>query len=285
MKIDIRQQTTNELIALLETEGSNWTKPWTGGSPDYNVSSGKPYRGINVFLLGMAAHGAPQWGTFRQWQAKGARIRKGEKATHIVFYKTFDKEVDGVTEHYRIARGYAVFNADQVDGYQAPVRKVQTPCERDATADRFVANTGARIEHGGGRAYYVPSQDMIQMPVREDFVGSETSTPTEAYYSTLLHELTHWTGEKSRCDRDLAKRFGSSEYAAEELIAESGAAMLCAILGISPEPRVDHAQYINGWLKALKNDKSIAMKSFAAAQRAVSYLEGLQEQEELQEVA
>src|SRR5690606_34161065 len=122
-------------------------------------------------------------------------------------------------------------------------------------AEAFVAASKAQVRHGGGRAYYNPNQDFIQMPERERFLGTETSTPTEAYYGTLLHELTHWTGHKKRCEREFGKRFGDEAYAMEELVAELGSAFLCADIGISPQPRPDHAAYVDHWLKVLKADK------------------------------
>jgi antirestriction protein ArdC len=133
------------------------------------------------------------------------------------------------------------------------------------------------VKHGGERAFYRPADDIIQMPERERFLGTETSTPTEAYYGTLLHELTHWTGAKKRCDREFGKRFGDQAYAMEELVAELGAAFLCADLGISVTPRQDHAAYIDNWLSVLKADKKAIFTAASKAAQASDYLAGLQD--------
>jgi antirestriction protein ArdC len=143
-------------------------------------------------------------------------------------------------------------------------------------AEAFVAATGASISHGGGRAFYRPATDSIQLPPREAFVGSPTSTPAEAYYSTLLHELTHWTSAPSRCNRELGKRFGDDAYAIEELVAELGTAFLCADLGITDEPRADHAQYLAAWLSILKADKKAIFTAASKASEAAAFLAALQ---------
>ena len=187
---------------------------------------------------------------------RGASVRKGEKATHIVFFKPTESRVegsDGAEDTIRkgmIARGYCVFNQAQVDGYE-PAAVVETPeVERIAHADDFFAATGANVRHGGTRAFYVPSHDYISMPDIDAF-----RTPV-LYYSTLAHEVGHWTSAEKRCDRKLAGRFGDEAYAAEELIAELTAAFTCAHLGLDNEPRDDHAQYIASWLKVLKTRQS-----------------------------
>jgi antirestriction protein ArdC len=154
----------------------------------------------------------------------------------------------------------------------APVTTL-TPIYR---AETFVAATGASIAHGGDKAYYRPSTDSIQLPPREAFIGSPTSSPAESYYSTLLHELTHWTSMESRCNRQLGKRFGDAAYAMEELIAELGAAFLCADLGITDEPRADHAQYIDHWLTVMKADKKAIFTAASKASAAADFLISLQ---------
>jgi antirestriction protein ArdC len=150
---------------------------------------------------------------------------------------------------------------------------VITPIEQ---AEAFVAATGATIHHGGSRAFYRPSTDSIQLPPREAFIGSPTSTPAEAYYSTLLHELVHFTSHETRCNRQLGKRFGDDAYAMEELIAELGAAFLCADLRITDEPRVDHAQYLASWLSVLKADKKAIFTAASKASEAAAFLAALQ---------
>ncbi|WP_342760628.1 zincin-like metallopeptidase domain-containing protein [Bradyrhizobium sp. CSA207] len=169
------------------------------------------------------------------------------------------------------ARATPVFNADQVDGLnEGPVA---TPVQELQDVDGFIARTEAKIVHSGNRACFIPKLDEIHMPPREAFTGSASSTPSEAYYSTLLHELTHWTALPHRCDRDLSGRFGTEAYAMEELVAELGAAFLCAELGIAVEPRADHAQYLAHWLNVLKADKRAIFTAASKAGEAVSFLQ------------
>lgn len=185
------------------------------------------YRGVNVLALWVEAqvlgYGSHIWGTYRQWAEKGATIRKGQKASYVVFYKEIEVESDEGDEDERKSRLFAratpVFNADQVDGLNdAPVT---APVDELSEVEAFITRTGAKIIHGGSRACFIPKLDEIHMPPREAFTGSATSSPTEAYYSTLLHELTHWTGPAHRCNRDLSGRFGTEAYAMEELVALS----------------------------------------------------------------
>lgn len=146
------------------------------------------------------------------------------------------------------------------------------PTTPTSSVDAFIASTGATIVHGGSRACFIPKLDEIHMPERACFTGSTTSTATEAYYSTVLHELTHWTAPKHRCNRDLSGRFGSDAYAMEELVAELGAAFLCAELGITVEPRPDHAQYLAHWLNVLKADKRAIFTAVSKAGEAAAFV-------------
>jgi antirestriction protein ArdC len=174
-----------------------------------------------------------------------------------------------------MARASFVFNAAQVEGFRLepdealPDEPSFDPIER---AEAFAKATGAAITEGGDRACYIPSADMIRMPERRRFTGTDTTTPAEGFYSTLCHELVHWSGAKPRLDRDLSGRFGSESYAVEELVAELGAAFLCGDLGITPEPRADHAQYIATWLKVLKDDKKAVFTAASKASEAASWL-------------
>jgi antirestriction protein ArdC len=177
-----------------------------------------------------------------------------------------------------MAKPSYVFNADQVDGYSKlnPLPVVANPAEKIAHVENFIAATNAKIEIGGQKAFYRLSDDTIHVPDPRLFVGTKTSTPTETYYSTMLHELGHWTGHKTRCDRDFGERFGNQKYAAEELVAELTAAFLCADLDIALEPRQDHAAYLNSWLTVLKNDKKAIFTAAAAANKASDFLHNLQ---------
>lgn len=299
-RLDVHLAVTEQIIAAIEAGAGEWQMPWhrSGGSlaRPVNVATGKAYRGINVLALWVAAEargfGHNLWGTYRQWQSAGGQVRKGEKGSLVVFYKEFtvtdesgEADDDGFTSaggKRLFARASTVFNAAQVDGWTAPEVDEHEPVEFDpiVEADRFVTGTGADIRHGGDRAFYRPAGDFIQMPPRDTFTGTDTSTPVEAYYSTLLHELVHLSGAKHRLDRQFGKRFGDQAYAAEELVAELGAAFLCADLEVSLVPRPDHACYIASWLKVLKADKKAIFTAASKAQEAVVYLTGLQHRED-----
>jgi antirestriction protein ArdC len=163
-------------------------------------------------------------------------------------------------------RGYSVFNAAQVDGYAPKADAGASMLERIEHAEAFFAGIGAHVRHGGNQAYYAPASDHIQMPPFQAFKEAV------GYYSTLAHEHTHWTASAGRCGRQLGKRFGDSAYAAEELIAELGAAFTCAHLGLSTEPRPDHAAYIDSWLRVLRADKRAIFTAASKAQQACDWL-------------
>ena len=288
--IDIHQQVTDSIIAAIEAGAGEWQMPWhrkgEGLNRPVNIASGKLYRGINVVALWAAAEakgfGSGTWGSYRQWQEKGAQVRKGEKSAFIVFYKELefesrDEETGETTAETRLfARASCVFNADQVEGYESATPEARDPVQACEQAEGFIAATNAEIRYGGTRAYYCPSSDHIQMPDKRRFQGSATSTATEAYYGTLLHELTHHSGAPQRCNRTFGTRFGDQAYAMEELVAELGAAFLCADLSITSTPRPDHAAYIDHWLKILKADKKAIFTAASKAAQATDYLHGLQ---------
>lgn len=288
---DVHQQVTDNIIKAIVAGTGSWQMPWhragAGLNRPLNIATKNHYRGINILNLWVAAEvnhfTSGVWGTYRQWQQRDCQVRKGEKGALVVFYKELDVEVEdpatGETENETrlMARASTVFNAEQVDGYEPePLPVPEDPAVRIANVEAFIEATKAEIRHGGGRAYYNPTSDFIQMPERERFLGTETSTATEAYYGVLLHELTHWTGHKNRCDRQFGKRFGDEAYAMEELVAELGAAFLCADLGLSPMPRPDHAAYIENWLTVLKSDKKAVFTAASQASRAAEHLESLQ---------
>jgi len=281
-RFDIHQHLTDRIVASIEAGAGQWQMPWhrgNGGRHPVNIASGNKYRGVNVLGLWVEAqvngYGSHLWGTYRQWAEKGATVRKGQKASYVVFYKEIEVTSADDSEDERKSRLFAratpVFNADQVDGLEQA--SVTAPVQESRDVDGFIARTEAKIIHGGGRACFIPKLDEIHIPRREAFTGSPSSTPTEAYYSTLLHELTHWTALPHRCDRDLSGRFGTEAYAMEELVAELGAAFLCAELGIAVEPRADHAQYLAHWLNVLKADKRAIFTAASKAGDAMSFLQ------------
>jgi antirestriction protein ArdC len=280
-RFDIHQHLTDRIVSAIEAGAGKWQMPWhrgSGGRHPVNIASGNKYRGVNVLGLWVEAQvngfGSHLWGTFRQWADKGATVRKGQKASYVVFYKEIEVDADAEGEddsgRRLFARATPVFNADQIDGFGETIPAV--PVEELHSVDGFIAGTGATIIHGGGRACFIPKLDEIHMPQLTSFTGSITSTATEAYYSTVLHELTHWTAPPHRCNRDLTGRFGSEAYAMEELVAELGAAFLCAELGITVEPRADHAQYLAHWLTVLKADKRAVFTAASKAADAAAFL-------------
>ncbi len=286
---DIYSRITDRIIAAIETGAGDWRMPWhTDGSAQarpVNVASGKAYRGINTLALWVAgqamAYRSATWGTYKQWQELGAQVKRGEKAAPVVFWKVNDSDTDDAQEDGEgnarrriVARGYCVFNADQVEGWTPPA-EVPAPSglddgQRIAQVEAFFRNLGATITEDGSRAFYRPATDSIHMPPFAAF------TDPVSFYATLAHEATHWTGHKSRCDRDLRGRFGSESYAAEELVAELGAAFLCADLALASEPRPDHAAYVASWLKVLKADSRAIFTAAAKAQQATDWMHSRQ---------
>lgn len=290
-RFDVHQAVTDKIVAAIEAGAGDWQMPWhraKGASAfPINVKTGNAYRGINTVVLWCTAldrgYETPVWGTFKQWLDRGTPVRKGEKATPGVFYKDLDiterDDATGETTEKTIgmAKAFWLFNAAQVEGYEPPAAPEHRPSLVDAIAhaDAAISATGAVIQHDGGHmAYYRPSTDSIHLPEPSRFVDTAARSATEGYYATKLHELIHWTGAKSRLDRDLSGRFKSDTYAMEELVAEIGAAFLCAELAIAPEVRPDHAQYVAGWLKVLKDDKRAIFTAAAMAQKASSFLMG-----------
>lgn len=288
-KQDIYEAVTNSIIEAIESgqTGDKFKLPWDGEMvlPE-NIQSQNYYRGVNVAMLwawGMKkGYSSAKWGTYKQWAEKGAQVKKGEKAIKIVFWKTVEIEPSADNEEGQnrmYARWSSVFNADQVEGYEENSDRCEI--KRVVQADTFISFIGADIRHGGHRAFYNRKEDYIQIPCPEDFKATKTSSTSDNYYSTLLHEATHWSGAPHRLDRTKGKTFGDDDYIFEELVAELGSAMLCCLTGIMSEPRADHAQYIDSWLDEMKGDKSFIFKAASQAQKAADYLMGFQEKTEL----
>lgn len=291
-RIDVHEEITNRIIAAIEQGTGEFKLPWhrPAGSitRPTNIQSKKAYRGINVVTLWVEAelkgYATPVWGTYKQFQEAGCQVRKGEKASLVVFYKEIEfekdaaelKDGDDPTSSAWLARGYWVFNAEQVEGYEQPESPPVAEIERNERVEAFMANAGIETKWGGHSAFYRPSDDFIQMPDQGLFTGTDTTTATEALYATWLHEGIHATGHKSRLDRNFSGRFGTQERSAEELVAELGSAFLCADLSVTPTLRDDHAHYIAHWLEIMKGDKKAIFTAAAAANRAVEWLHGKQ---------
>lgn len=272
---NLYDEVTSKIIDELEKGAAPWVKPWQADTTaDRNIVSGKPYRGINRLLLGMSsmARGfqSPIWATYKQWQEQGAQVQKGEKATNIVFFKPIAGKTNEAGENeagYCVIRGYAVFNATQTN---LPARLFEPPAVEFnpvPECEQFILDTGANITHGGDAAFYAPSQDCIRMPHKSAFDAPSS------YYATAFHELTHWTGSDRRLDRNLTGKFGNPAYAFEELVAEIGAAYLCADYRVQGELR--HAGYIGHWLKACRDDNKAIFRAAAMAQKAADYLQSI----------
>jgi len=272
MKRDLHAEVTAKILAALEAGTAPWVKPWSSnGQPaeaalPYNYLTKRPYRGINVALLWCSGYASSAWMTYRQAQSIGAHVRKGERGSMIVFYKPFkirEVNADGkrVERSIPLLRAFTVFNIAQIDGL--PEQTIAAPVASNFPAADAALNQ-AHISHGGDVACYSPALDGIRMPQKAQF-RSESD-----YYATGLHELTHWTGNEKRCAREFGKRFGDSAYAREELVAEMGAAFLCAQFGI--EGKLQHAEYIGNWIQVLTNDKRAVLVAASAAQKAVDFI-------------
>jgi antirestriction protein ArdC len=275
---DLYQEVTDRIVASLEAGVPPWVKPWSG-DPDplpLNASTRRPYRGVNVLLLQLEsfARGYPRngWLTFREATELGGHVRKGEHGSTVVFFKMHEVPSDSAaadqaaTRRIPMLRAYTVFNVAQVEGLPAELEQPAAPpawSPRDE-AETLLKASGATIRHGGSRAYYSPSEDLIQLPEPGLFEGQGS------YYATALHETIHATGHEKRCNRQLGKRFGDDAYAMEELIAEIGSAFLCAHCRI--DGRLQHESYIASWLKALRNDKRAVFTAAAKAQQAADFL-------------
>ena len=278
-KQDVYEKITDKIVAALEQGIKPWLQPWQTAHAAGPVSRplravGIPYQGINILMLWAAAmeknFACPIWLTYKQAQELGGQVRKGEKGELVVYANTYKKTfTDEQGEDFEamipFLKGYTVFNAEQIDKLPAHFYAQAEPLHK-APLKRDTA-TKADIRHGGNRAFYRITDDFVQMPELQAFRDAES------YYASLAHELCHWTRHPSRLDRDLGrKRFADAGYAMEELVAEIGSAFLCADLGLTPEPRADHADYIGSWLTALRNDKRAIFSAAGHAQKAAEFL-------------
>ena len=278
-KIDRYELITNQVIELMEKQGTDWIKTWGSNvnSNQHNKFNKKSYNGTNVFLTCLSAYvngfTSNQWGSYKQWKDKGYQVKKGSKGTPIIYYSKIeikDKENEEV-KTIPILKGFSVFNGNQIENYTPPKIEKEKSCFNHNKTDRLIESTKAIIKQGGNKAFYSPSADFIQMPFKQDFKGCKDQSAKESYYNTLLHELSHWTGHKTRLDRSF-KKFGSNAYAFEELIAECSSVFLCGMLGINNKPNIQNAKYLNNWLEVLKNDKKAMIKAFSQAQKASDYI-------------
>jgi antirestriction protein ArdC len=292
---DIYARITQQIVAAIEAGPGRWKLPWHHDGSDVarpmNLVSRKRYRGINILALWVAAmksgYGSGVWGTYRQFAEAGGQVRKGERATTVVFWKQFrrgdaeDAEVaeDGAENDGRRARfmvrGYSVFNLAQVEGLDLPKAPELAESERVASAEALFGQLGIPIRTHGDQACYVPSLDEVRMPPFARFLS------VESFYATLAHETAHATAHASRLDRKLDTRFGSKAYAAEEAIAELTASYLMADLGFGYRGAADDglqrsAAYIASWLEVLKADSRAIFTAAAKAQAAADWMHARQ---------
>ena len=271
---DIYHRVTEQIIEALEKDLVPWHCPWNAGfGLPTNLRTGRHYRGINVPLLWGTqmdrGFGSARWLTLRQANAMGGRIKKGSKGTAIIFWKMRTISVEQQNQEPEetlipMARMYVVFNEEQVNGLP-PAQKVVQTWDPHQEAEKLMAL--ATVQHGGSRALYAPGPDIIQLPPREAF------DDRGAYYATALHELTHWTGHSSRLNRVTKKQADGAGHAMEELVAEMGAAFLCASLGI--QGQLQHAEYMAQWIDILHEDNRAIFRASSGAQKAVDFVREL----------
>ena len=285
--MDIYAMVTDKIISLLENNVVPWRRPWTSTGLPRNLVSKKPYRGVNVFLLSASKYVSPYWLTMRQANELGGNIRKGEESTAIVFWKiddakqnTEDLEAEETEQEKRrrfLLRFYRVWNLEQCELPQAVLDrlpKIETHQHDPIEAvEKIIAGmpNPPEIVRGGSKAFYSPLTDRVTLPPRELFISAEEEAATET------HELVHSSGSEKRLAREgicEAAPFGSPVYSKEEMVAEMGAAFLCAEAGISNAVIDNQASYVAGWLKKLRDDRKILIHAAAQAQHAVDYILG-----------
>ena len=283
---DVYQEVTDAILAALDAGTVPWRNPIASAGFPRNLASGREYRGVNLFLLAMAAlskgYDGPWWLTFKQARARGGSVRRGEKGTQIVFWKLLKKEelnAAGETEEVKlpVLRFYTVFNAAQCDGIAVPatpetlVRHHEPVEECDAIARSYCERSGVQVVHGSKRAVYDYLTDAVTLPYPRHFESAEE------YHGTLFHELAHSTGHPSRLARRRSGElvaFGSTPYGREELIAECAAAFVSAAAGIGPRTIANQAAYIAGWQRTIRADKRVVVLAAAAGQRAADLILG-----------
>lgn len=285
VRADVYARITADIAAAIEAGAGAWRMPWhhdgAAVARPINAASKRPYRGVNILALWVAAAGrnyaSGLWGTLRQWNALGARVGKGERATTVVLWKEARQRADDDSDDSEdasprrlFARAFSVFNLAQVSGYEAEPIPLLAQSERIARADAFVAALGIPIVYGGDRAYYQPSADTVQLPPFERFVDAVFAA------GVAIHECAHATGAPHRLDRDLSGRFGSHAYAMEEAVAELTASFILADLGLAHEPRPDHAAYIASWLQVLRSDPRAIFTAASKAQQAADWMHAQQ---------
>jgi antirestriction protein ArdC len=291
IKPNVMKDMQANIIKLMKTEGDNWTKSWVEVGLPMNMKTKKHYKGGNVFNLNFEVikneWKCNQWATFKQWSDMGYKIKKGSKGSQVYYWELREKKVSWLTEGekakylatkklptYLLQKFAFVFNGVQIEDFKFEAIKLhKTKLDQNDVImiEKFIENTGAHIVHGSqDGAYYDRFMDLITMPNKKDFFTDVD------YFSTKLHELTHWSMTKDRTNR-VAEGL---DYATEELVAEIGSAFLCAHLGISKTPRKDHAKYLNAWIQKIEDSEKALTKAFTLAQKSLDCLIEMQVAEE-----
>ena len=290
-KPNVMKKMQESIIDMMEKHGDDWTQCWIGTGIPTNIKTKKYYKGGNACNLGYATFvnkwQCNEWGTFKQWNDLGYKIKKGSKGNHVYYWELRDKKVSWLTEGekakylatkklptYLLQKFAFVFNGVQIEDFKfEAIKQHKTKLDQNDVImiEKFIENTGAHIVHGSqDGAYYDRFMDFITMPDKTDFFTDLD------YYSTKLHELTHWSMTKDRTNR-VAEGL---DYATEELVAEIGSAFLCAHLGISKTPRKDHAKYLNAWIQKIEDSEKALTKAFTLAQKSLDCLIEMQVAEE-----
>lgn len=275
---DIYEEITNKIIQSLENGVAPWVKPWATIGAPRNAITGREYSGINTILLAMTEFSSNQWLTFQQAKQAGGNVKKSEKGTTVVFFKTLkieDKTQEQADEKIiPMLKTFTVFNTQQIENLPAKFTESKpqqfNEFEQNPIAEFLLLQ--AEVNYGSSRACFIPSLDKIQLPNKTDFKSNAD------FYATALHELTHWTGHKARLNRDFSGRFGDKAYAFEELVAELGAAFLCSHCEVNGQ--LQHDSYIASWLKVLKSDKKAIFTASSKARQATEFLTKEEAQEE-----
>ena len=291
-KFNIYEEVTNKIIEALEAGVTPWAKPWASAKHGAlrNAVTNRPYRGLNTLLLGVASmvkgYTDPRWLTYKNAVKLGGAVRKGEKGTQVIFWNflTVENNASAATpardKKIPFIRAYTVFNVQQCDNLNIPSLVVAPTVQEDNTLPEAEAIISiADVVYGGDRPAYMPSLDKISLPLSSIFKSIND------YYTTAFHEVVHWTGHKTRLDRDLANRFGSEAYAFEELVAEMGSAFLCSTVAI-PLEGMQHPEYINSWLQVLREDNRAIFTAASKAQQAADFVvkaAGLVQEEDVEE--
>jgi len=276
-------EVTSRVIAELEAGRLPWVQPWDSAGCDctmpHNAATGRRYSGINVLILWAAViegrYSSQRWLTYRQAQAAGGNVRRGERGTIVCYADRFTpkgeearaQDEDRDARQIAFLKRFTVFNVDQCEGLPETLTGApELPAEIDIipSVQALIRTSGADFRIGGGEAYYSPGADFVAVPPPADFPERIN------WYRTALHELGHWTGHSSRLDRNQRGRFGSADYAREELVAEMASAFACASLSI--QPTVRHADYIGSWLAVLREDEKAIFRAASAASKAADYL-------------